>query len=89
MGIGVFVPLPSSHQVGLRYILIILGVACCATIIGLLPGVIFIVFAFVFKKVACPICKNDVLINRDAKAFTCCYCHKRLLIKNGIIKNIK
>lgn len=88
MSFNVLLPIPSSHQVGLRVVFIILGVLCCVSIIGLPFGIGFLVFASMLKKVTCPVCENDVLITKGMKAFSCFYCQKRLLVKKGVLTKV-
>ena len=92
MRIGLLLPIPSSFPVGIKKFLIVIGIILCLTIIGIVPGIIFLVYGFVIPammtKSVCPVCENK-LLHKGSGAITCYYCHTRLLIKNGILTTLE
>src|SRR5258708_13904260 len=92
MRIGLLLPIPSSFPLGLKKLLIGTGIVFCITIIGILPGIIFLILGFVLPatmtKGVCPVCENELFYGNKNGACTCYYCHTRLLIKNSVLTTI-
>lgn len=92
MNLGLLLPVPSSYPLGIKKLLIVTGIVLCLTIIGIVPGLVFIIVGFLIPslmtKGVCPVCENELFYGQKNGACTCYYCHKRLLIKNGILTTI-
>jgi len=89
MNIGFLVRFPSTFPTGVKPTFIVVGAIFCLTIIGIVPGAVLIAFGATLKKKVCPVCKNEFLYSSGMKAFTCIYCQKRLLLKNGVLTRLK
>src|SRR5437667_10529491 len=92
MRIGFLLPIPSSFPVGIKKFLIVTGIILCVSIIGIVPGLILLIYGVVLPSImimgVCPVCENKLLYGKKNGACTCYYCHTRLLIKNSVLVTI-
>jgi len=89
MNIGFLVPIPTSFSPNTRWGFIVIGVLLSCTIILTIPGIILVIIGVTLPKGTCPVCNNDIAYNLGVKALTCCFCHHRLLIKEGIFSTVE
>lgn len=93
MRIGFLIPIQGSFPLGLKKFLIVTGIVLCITIIGIVPGLIILIYSAVLPSIMiqgiCPVCENELLYGKKNGACNCYYCHVRLLVKDGVFTTIK
>lgn len=95
MGIGLLIPVQSSFPAPFgvsKTTWIVIGIVLALSIIGLPMAIILwsiiITCSFSMEVKMCPVCDNKIAYPKERKAFTCYYCHRRILVKNNKLQTV-